>query len=518
MANRKTRKIKNSVSIQQNGVSSDKTENKNSSIQTITTETDYYRPIILAIEQSSEGDFIFIEANTPVDRKKIPEKIKNYGLKNVIYYININNDLPSSLPLHKSIPKWLREKNIIENKIVIALDGFEGIFRDKENAKEWLQTFNLSREALANVKAILIFLIPAFGIDLIRQYSPDIWSWRAFHFQLPLRDEFRETKLITSFDLAGYRYTEDNPEKRESRIKVLSGLLEDELKLHGSIEAVWRNILSPLAYELSTSARFNDALRILSKAEQLFNSSVKTIELVKYYNLLGSIYFCLGNLEKAEEYFNLTLNISKELYGKDDPNVAIGLLNLGVVLMDKGDSEKALEYYNQALEIDEKVYGKEHPVVSRVLSNIAGVLWKKGDLDNALDYMKRVLKIDEKFFGQYHPEVAGYLNNIGLVLRDKGDLDGALDYMKKGLEINEKFLGQDHPEVATILEGIGSVLKMKGDLDKARSFFKQAFLIFVDVFGIEHYKSINSLKNYINCGGHSEELLKLIKKSKKLTS
>jgi len=559
MANRKTRKIKNSVPIQQNSVSSDKTENRNSSIQTITTETDYYRPIILAIEQSSEGDFIFVEANTPVERKNFPLKVKNYGLKNVIYYININNDLPSSLPLYKSIPKWLKERKIPANQIIIALDGFEGIFRDEDFAKKWLQTFNLSREALANVKVILTFLIPAFGIDLIRQYSPDIWSWRAFHFQLPSKEKSEIAEGILRSGLGETVPIGDNPEKREARVKVLSGLLDEELKLHGSIEAVWRNILSPLVNELSESARYNEALEVLSKAKQWINSSPNTRDSAEYFNSLGSIYYQLGNTDIAEKYLHNALDISEKIYGKEHsyvatglnniglvlwakgdlegaleylkraleigekvygqehPNVATGLNNIGLVLKDKGDLDGALEYAKRALEIDEKVYGQEHPNVAGDLNNIGLVLMDKGDLDRALEYLKRALEINEKVYGQEHPNVAINLNNIGMVLQDKGNLDGALEYLKSALEINEKVYGQEHPEVATGLNNIGMVLQDKGDLEEARKFFKRAFLILINAWGLENPKTKLVLDNYVGCGGNPDELLALAKKEKKPT-
>jgi tetratricopeptide (TPR) repeat protein len=515
----------------------------------IAGEEDLYRQISLAIKYSSPGSFIFIEANLPTDREGFPERIKTKGIENPVYYININVDFPSNLPLHQTIAEWLREK-IRENFLpVLFMDGFDRLFQDREKAKKWLETFNFSRESLSSINAILVFLAPTFCMDLFRRYAPDLWAWRAFFFTIPQEEGLIQTReMIQSLDMGTSFSPQDNPEKRNARINILIKLLEEELKRHGSIEAVWNNILYPLSQELFVSGRYDESYDILKKAEKWIDSNPETKEAVEYFDQSGKINYLKGDINTALNYFKQALKIDEKVFGKDHPNVATDVNNIAVVLQDKGeleaalqylqkaleidekvlgknhpkvasdvnniamvlkdkgDTEAALQYLHQALEIDEKALGKDHPNVATDVNHIALVLKDKGDTEAALQYLHRALEIDEKVFGKDHPKVAIRVNNIAMILQDKGDIKASLQYLQRALEIDEKVLGRDHPNVAIHVNNIAMVLKDKGDIEGAQRNLKRAYKIFLKSYGMEHPSTKTVLGNYISCGGNPEEL------------
>ncbi len=79
-------------------------------------------------------------------------------------------------------------------------------------------------------------------------------------------------------------------------------------------------------------------------------------------NQVGLYLRSRARLAAAEEVFRRALRIDEQVYGLDDPNVAISASNIGAVLQAKGDLEGALRYTQRALAAP-RVYGSDHPSV-----------------------------------------------------------------------------------------------------------------------------------------------------------
>jgi len=67
------------------------------------------------------------------------------------------------------------------------------------------------------------------------------------------------------------------------------------------------------------------------------------------------------------------LAIHERAYGRDHPQVAFPLANLGGLRVDHGDQAKAREYYGRAHAIWERAYGPEHPLTQQVRFCLASV-------------------------------------------------------------------------------------------------------------------------------------------------
>ena len=68
-----------------------------------------------------------------------------------------------------------------------------------------------------------------------------------------------------------------------------------------------------------------------------------------------------GDLGQAKAAFRRALAIDEKAYGRDHPDVAGDVNNLGAVLQEEGDLAQAKAAYQRALAIDEKAYGPDHP-------------------------------------------------------------------------------------------------------------------------------------------------------------
>jgi tetratricopeptide (TPR) repeat protein len=94
-------------------------------------------------------------------------------------------------------------------------------------------------------------------------------------------------------------------------------------------------------------------------------------------------------------------------------------------LQTRGEFTEARKCSERALKIGEQVYGKDHPNVAINVNNLGNVLQDLGELAEARKCFERALKIGEQVYGKDHPQVAIYVNNLGSVLRDLGDLQEA---------------------------------------------------------------------------------------------
>jgi len=100
-------------------------------------------------------------------------------------------------------------------------------------------------------------------------------------------------------------------------------------------------ILISLAY--SAKKKFNDALKILKRAEEIFHSHFDL-----FYQI-GAVYSDLDNAEEAEKYFRKSIEATPpefELSKADCWN------DIGALKSNQGLEEEAKEYFKRALEID----------------------------------------------------------------------------------------------------------------------------------------------------------------------
>ena len=85
------------------------------------------------------------------------------------------------------------------------------------------------------------------------------------------------------------------------------------------------------------------------------------------------MYHDTGDLEKANEYYQLALEIRKQQLGPNHVDVAMSYNNLGSVYQDTGDLEKAKEYHQLALEIRKQQLGPNHVDVAASYNNFDSV-------------------------------------------------------------------------------------------------------------------------------------------------
>jgi CHAT domain-containing protein/Tfp pilus assembly protein PilF len=183
------------------------------------------------------------------------------------------------------------------------------------------------------------------------------------------------------------------------------------------------------------------------KAEALYQRSLKVREktLDPYnhalgYTLarLGSFNFKTGNYTQAEAYYLRAIAIWEKVkyFGRDYPNIADALVDLGQIHQRQGNYGAAVTILLRALDNVTKNSGLNHPDAALVLTHLANVYSDQGLLDKAEPLYERALRILQNANGQNHPSVARVFDSLARIYLGR-NTERAIDLLSRAREIED---------------------------------------------------------------------------------
>jgi len=244
----------------------------------------------------------------------------------------------------------------------------------------------------------------------------------------------------------------------------------------------------------------------LNDTSQMIDSYNKSLEIYKnlgnrermglIYLNLGSVYSnMLGEYRKAIEYGFNALEIFDDL--GDDLHKTSCYLIIGSAHEYLGNLDKALEQYQKSLELCSK--SKNKYLIANVENYIGEVYNKKHDIMSALDHYSKSLKIYIELHNQEGIAVAE--NNLGECYFKLGELNKALDHYKKSFKYfnnrNAKF------QLSVLLVNIGNVYFKRKDYNSAINNYKQA------ISYAKETNALESLKDAYKALSHAYEAMQL---------
>ncbi|HEY7502316.1 MAG TPA: HEAT repeat domain-containing protein [Vicinamibacterales bacterium] len=164
---------------------------------------------------------------------------------------------------------------------------------------------------------------------------------------------------------------------------------------------------------LAALANYDDprVMEALREAETLPNGVLlqPTADALAAY---GTTLYGRERLEDAVRAFESALRIHEQLYGSNDPQVAVDLNNLGVVLLRLGRTNDAATVLERALVIRERVLGASDPETATALVNLGLVHASQKDFAKAEPLYLRALRIRESVYGPDDITLASLLDQI----------------------------------------------------------------------------------------------------------
>ncbi len=149
-------------------------------------------------------------------------------------------------------------------------------------------------------------------------------------------------------------------------------------------------------------------------------------------NNLGTIYNNQGEYLKAIEFYQKSLEISREL--KEKESEALNLNNLAAVYSDQGNYSLALPLVEQALAVSIEQKNPISEITYR--SNLAHIYTSFGDYPKALATCQQVIALAEKLKTPGSKAVA--LRMIGNLYNYQGQYTQAIEFLQKALTIDQE--------------------------------------------------------------------------------
>ncbi|MBD2602187.1 tetratricopeptide repeat protein [Microcystis viridis] len=184
---------------------------------------------------------------------------------------------------------------------------------------------------------------------------------------------------------------------------------------------------------------------------------------------LGNVYYSLGEYQKAIEFHQQSLAITREI--GDRKGEAYSYMGLGNVYYSLGEYQKAIEFHQQSLAITREIGDRGGEAKS--YGNLGNVYYSLGEYQKAIEFSQQSLAIFQKI-GDRWGEAYSY-NNLGNVYESLGEYQKAIEFHQQSLAIKREI--RDRGGEATSYIGLGNVYYSLGEYQKAIEFHQQSLAI-----------------------------------------
>ncbi|MCL2571322.1 MAG: tetratricopeptide repeat protein [Defluviitaleaceae bacterium] len=479
--------------------------------QQIAYDQEELRRLCIRLQLQKKGAFFCVTIDNIPLHRTIANEIQKQLPSNEVQIIDFQQ-------MHNTrYSAWLIATSIKKGTKYAILPHFH-LANDNALDTKFFQTLNLSRDALADMPVVFVFIMPMYFRTQLARHAPDFNSF--FQYSAIFETE-QQASFIPERDIE-QPYSESNKHLLDYYVERLGKItdtlskeyfetLANILTLNNSVRTL-RNVMQkgfyidfcnllPI-YENDSDIKPRDVANIFDSqgnytmALEWYLKSLGNYEktlsaehpnVATSYNDIARVYNTQGDHSKALEWFSKSLAIYEKILGTEHTHTATAYNNIAYVYDDQRDYPNALEWYFKSLDVKEKILGSEHPDTASTYNNIATIYQRQGNYPKALEWYLKSSSIWETALGTEHPDTSTAYNNIAGVYRDQGDYSKALEWYLKSLDIDEKILGTEHPDTAITYSNIANVYYIKKDYTKALDLLLKCYKIRLNIFGKTHH-------------------------------
>jgi len=248
------------------------------------------------------------------------------------------------------------------------------------------------------------------------------------------------------------------------------------------------NHLVELYFELDEYAKAESVLmRAIEESQDFSNVN----HLPNLLNYLARIYKHQQRHAEAEKFYKLALEITKQLVGKNHPDVATHLNNLALFYLEKGCHNEAESLLIEALELRQKFLVEDHIDLATVQHCLAHLYDIQGRYSEAEPLHLKALEIRIRSLGEEHPDVATSLNDLAYLYDCQGHYSQAEPLFIKALKIRESCLEKDHIQVKNSLNNLVVFYLKQERYSEAEPLMLRLFKIIQRKLGSKHPETID---------------------------
>ena len=240
----------------------------------------------------------------------------------------------------------------------------------------------------------------------------------------------------------------------------------------------------------------SDSLRVIT----LLDRGVKEVGLLEnepdiqseLYQTLGTLYQELGSFQRADTLLQTALERRRQLYGPDHPEVARGLVALGLLRVDQAALEEAERFIREGLETSRRSLLPDHPEVVSATTALASALIAQGSYDNAIETLQEtVRRLASR--GQATVELSESINHLANAHFYKGNYATSDSLNRLMMAIDRELYGPRHPAVADALINLAASRAQLGHYEEAEQLYRQALEIVLGYHGPDHHATASSM-------------------------
>src|SRR5919199_927061 len=223
-----------------------------------------------------------------------------------------------------------------------------------------------------------------------------------------------------------------------------------------------------------------------------------------------------GQYSQAVSLTEEALELARQVWGEEHPNIATSLNNLAVLYKLQGSLAEVEPLYQEALAMRQRLFPGDYPDVAESLNNLAGLYESQGRLKAAEPLYEEALAMRKRLFPTDHRDVAGSLNNLAGLYKSQGRLKAAEPLIEEALAMRKRLFPGDHPDVAGSLSNLAGLYKSQGRLAEAESLLEEALAMSKRLLPGDHpnvAKGLNNLATLLAATSRYPEALEGMKEA-----
>ncbi|MFH1312889.1 MAG: CHAT domain-containing tetratricopeptide repeat protein [Candidatus Eisenbacteria bacterium] len=226
------------------------------------------------------------------------------------------------------------------------------------------------------------------------------------------------------------------------------------------------------------------ATEMLASVEETYGA--QSMEVVEVLDLIVKARSSSGGKIESHvliKFAERALEIRESLFGPDDPEVATGLLNLGLMLNIAEDYESAVEVYDRGIAIAERAHGADGPLAAKILAAKGRTLQGPGTYSEAVTCLEQALSVQEATIGEDHIDTAKTLEWLCWAWHFMGEYQNAIAIGDRGLKVHDRLSPPNRHLRARLLNAMGCTLSRAGNHERAWDMFQEAYEISTEILG-----------------------------------
>lgn len=222
---------------------------------------------------------------------------------------------------------------------------------------------------------------------------------------------------------------------------------------------------------------------------------------------LGLMHYSLASFRDAQKYFEMALEMAKNLRGPGYVDTGIGN-NLALIYYQQGRFKEAEKHHLQIYLRRREVLGDYHPETLGAMGSLANSYHFQGRLEEALELKKRILDGRKKRLGDTHPETWGAMGSLATTFSDMGFWSEAEMLQAEVLKGREDQWGTSNPESLAAKGALSYTFYLQGRFDEAAVLQEQVLKERNTLWTDNHVETLGAMKhlgNTYRCQGRLQK-------------